>query len=291
MTTQVGSQGIVTANTGGAATTAAVGNYFNERGWTSQDLIPVNQPAIKSGYTTFVDDKDGTIVTTVGVNYTKGVFKIKDINQGQTDEILIGTGANTKVTGTDQGNNVTIIDDANHLVKLGKGDDLITNLGSGGGTFRGGEGSDTMIGGSGSEIMYGGMGKDVLQGGGGSDNLFGGKGADVVSGGDGDDFMKGGYGKDVLTGGAGNDVMKGGQGKDTFVFGSEHTGQDIITDFKKGDTLNLLGKQQAGIKFTVQQEGENTVVVFNDGSGDKITLVNVDADKLQDPDGDGFFNI
>ena len=286
----VGSQGIP-VSTGGAATTAAVSTYFNDRGWTSQDLVPVNKPAKGGGYTTFVDNNDGTLVTAVGTGYTKGVFKIKDLNQGQTDEILLGTGTNTKVTGTDQGNVVTIIDDSTNVVRLGQGDDIITNLGSGGGTFRGGQGSDTMTGGSGNEVMYGGAGKDVLIGGGGNDQLFGGRGADVLSGGTGDDTMRGGAGKDVLTGGAGNDNMTGGGGKDTFVFGSEHTGIDVITDFHKGDTLNLLGKQQAGIAFNITQVGSNTVVVFNDGSGDKIVLENVDSTKLQDPDGDGYFNI
>ena len=288
----VGSIGIPT-NTGGAATTAAVNAYFDQQGWTNQTLVPVNPQGMRGSNTTFVDEQSGTVVTVVGQAFDKGVFKIKDILQGKTDEVLIGTGTSTKVTGTDQGNVVTIIDDANHLVRLGAGDDVITNLGAGGGTFRGMQGADTITGGSGNELIYGGVGQDVLQGGGGNDQIFGGRGADVLSGGTGDDLMKGGLGRDVLTGGAGNDTMTGGKGHDTFVFGSEQTGRDVITDFHKGDTLNLLGKQQAGITFEVNQVvNENgktdTELTFSDGS--KITLQNVKSDPI-DLDGDGFFNI
>lgn len=286
MSTTPGGQGIPVAPVS-PTTQADVSAFFAQQGWVGENFVLVNGSSSGTGYATTIDGK-GNQVTTVGTQFDKSVFKIKDLSNGQTDEVLIGTGTNTKVTGTDQGNVVTLIDDANHLVRLGSGDDIIMNLGAGGGTFRGGAGSDTMTGGSGSEIMYGGAGQDVLQGGGGSDQLFGGEGADVLSGGAGDDFMKGGYGKDVLTGGEGNDVMSGGQDKDTFVFGREITGQDTITDFKKMDTLNLLGKQQAGIKFDIVQDGDNTVVIFKDAegkpNGDKITLENVDADKLQDPE-------
>jgi len=287
MATTPGGQGIPTAPVN-PATQAAVNTFFAQKGWVGENFVIVNGTASGTGYNTTVDNQ-GQVVTTVGTQFDKGVFKIKDLSQGQTDEVLIGTGANTKVTGTNQGNVVTIIDDANHLVKLGDGDDVITNLGSGGGTFKGAAGSDTMTGGAGNEVMYGGDGRDVLNGGGGDDQLFGGKGADVLAGGAGDDTLEGGLGRDVLTGGAGNDNLTGGDGRDTFVFGSEQTGRDVITDFHKGDTLNLLGKQQAGITHTEAQVGSNTVLTFSDGS--IIVLENVDSTKLADPDGDGFFNI
>jgi Ca2+-binding RTX toxin-like protein len=196
-------------------------------------------------------------LTTVGSDFNKGVFKIKDLSQWSNRRSLDWYGRQHRKSGAlVKATQVTIIDDANHLVKLGGGDDVITNLGSGGGTFRGGAGSDTMFGGSGNEVMHGGDGRDTLNGSGGSDQLFGGRGADVLSGGDGDDIMRGGQGGDVLTGGAGNDNMTGGGGRDTFVFGSEHTGIDVITDFHKGDTLNLIGKEQAGITFNINSSGQ-----------------------------------
>jgi len=130
---------------------------------------------------------------------------------------------------------------------------------------------------------------DILNGGAGNDQLFGGSGADVLSGGQGDDVLFGGRGADILTGGAGNDNLTGGAGRDTFIFGSEQTGRDVITDFSKGDTLNLIGKQQAGIDHTVTQVGSNTVLTFTDGS--IIVLEKVDSDKLVDDNGDGLFNI
>jgi len=288
MATPPGGQQIP-VNTGSAATTAAVNAYFVQQDWAGQNFIPINASSSGTGFVTTVDANNGTVVTTVGTQFDKGVFKIKDLNQGQTDEILIGTGTNIKVTGTSQGNVVTIIDDTNNVVKLGGGDDVIKNLGAGGGTFRGGAGSDTMTGGAGNEVMHGGDGRDVLNGGAGNDQLFGGSGADVLSGGQGDDVLFGGRGADILTGGAGNDNLTGGAGRDTFIFGSEQTGRDVITDFSKGDTLNLIGKQQAGIDHTVTQVGSNTVLTFTDGS--IIVLEKVDSDKLVDDNGDGLFNI
>jgi Ca2+-binding RTX toxin-like protein len=287
MSTTPGGQGIPVAPVS-PTTQAAVSAFFVQQGWVGENFVPVNGSSFGTGFVTTVDN-NGQVVTTVGTQFDKGVFKIKDLSQGQTDEVLIGTGSNTEVRGTSQGNVVTIIDDANHGVKLGGGDDIITNLGSGGGTFRGGAGSDTMTGGGGNEVMHGGDGRDVLNGGGGNDQLFGGRGHDVLAGGQGDDLMTGGRGADVLTGGAGNDTMTGGVGKDTFVFGSEQTGRDVITDFHKGDTLNLIGKQQANIDHTVTQVGSNTVLTFTDGS--IIVLEKVDSTDLVDDNGDGLFNI
>lgn len=288
MASAVGSQGIP-VNTGSPETTAAVTSFFAAQGWTNQNLVPVNQESIRDGSVTYTDNNTGTLVTVVGEQYQKPVFKISDLNQGRTDDILIGTGTNTTVIGTTGGNKITITDDSANTIRGRDGDDVITNLGSGGGVFRGGAGSDTITGGSGNETIHGGVGRDVILGGGGFDTIYGGSGTDALSGGTGDDFMYGGADADVLNGGAGNDEMTGGAGRDTFVFGSEQTGRDVITDFHKGDTLNLLGKQDAGIGHTVTQVGSNTVLTFTDGS--IVVLENVDSTKLADPDGDGFFNI
>lgn len=289
MATTVGSQGIP-VNTGSPETTAAVNTFIAAQGWTNQNLVPVNPESIRDGSVTYTDNSTGTLVTIVGEEFQKPVFKISDLNQGRTDDILIGTGTNTTVIGSTGGNKITITDDSSNTIRGRDGDDVITNLGSGGGVFRGGAGSDTITGGSGSETIRGGDGRDVLMGGGGSDTLYGGQGDDAIAGGEGNDFMYGGAGADVLTGGAGNDAMTGGAGRDTFVFGSEQTGVDVITDFHKGDTLNLLGKQDAGIGHTVTQVGSNTVLTFTDGS--TVVLEKVDSTKLhEDPDHDGYFVI
>lgn len=61
--------------------------------------------------------------------------------------------------------------------------------------------------------------------------IWGGKGDDVISGGKGDDVLIGQWGNDTLTGGAGND---------RFVFNdAKLMGWDTITDFQKGDVIDL----------------------------------------------------
>lgn len=296
MASQVGSQGL-TINTGSAATSAAVNSYFTAQGWTNNDLVPTTKSSTGDGFVTYTDANTGEGVTMVGSSFSKGVFKIGKLlaPAAKSDEVVLGVGRNMEVKGTDAGNKITIADDANHVIKAGGGDDIIQNLGSGGGTFKGGAGNDTMIGGAGPETMYGGGGNDNLDGGAGNDTLYGNAGADTLKGGAGADQLIGGKGADVLTGGAGADVLTGGAGKDTFVYGNENTGVDVITDFKKGDELNLIAKKAAfvgtGVPFTIEQQGSDTVVIFNDGSGDAIRLNNVNASDLQDPDGDGIFTL
>ncbi len=71
----------------------------------------------------------------------------------------------------------------------------------------------------------------------GNDSIDGGKGHDLLDGGTGDDVIVGGDGDDILIGGLGNDKMTGGAGKDVFVF--SEAGWEMITDFEKGDIIDL----------------------------------------------------
>ncbi len=87
--------------------------------------------------------------------------------------------------------------------------------------------------GSGSvNVLNGGDGADVLEGRSGADTLIGGAGADILYG---DLFGYGGF-ADILTGGTGND---------TFMFttilesGPLASNRDVITDFAKGDKINV----------------------------------------------------
>lgn len=89
--------------------------------------------------------------------------------------------------------------------------------------------------GTGSFTGHGNALDNVITGGAGCDNLFGGAGNDTLFG---------GAGKDVLTGGAGADHLTGGAGADRFVFALGDNGvtaanADHITDFQKGDTLDV----------------------------------------------------
>ena len=88
--------------------------------------------------------------------------------------------------------------------------------------------------------LKGNNGADTLRGGSGDDDLIGGNGYDELFGGAGRDFLNGGNGNDRLDGGAGNDKLIGGKGADVFVF-NDGFGDDVITDFGKGDVIDLSG--------------------------------------------------
>ena len=86
--------------------------------------------------------------------------------------------------------------------------------------------ANLLIGNDGNNVLNGMAGADTIQGGGGNDRLFGGGSADVLFG---------GKGKDTLTGGVGEDIFVFQSG-DT---GTANTSRDIITDFEKGDRIDL----------------------------------------------------
>lgn len=110
--------------------------------------------------------------------------------------------------------------------------------------IKAGAGNDTLFGGDGMDRLFGGDGNDVLHGGRNADTLHGGSGVDTLLGGSGNDNLFGDAGNDVLTGGTGADHLSGGTGADRFVFslgdnGVTATTADHITDFEKGDTLDV----------------------------------------------------
>lgn len=78
-----------------------------------------------------------------------------------------------------------------------------------------------------------------------ANRLLGWEGNDVLNGGAGNDTLEGGAGNDTLIGGAGKDVLTGGLGNDIFDFnalsemGITSTTWDVITDFAKGDRIDL----------------------------------------------------
>jgi Ca2+-binding RTX toxin-like protein len=51
--------------------------------------------------------------------------------------------------------------------------------------------------------------------------------------------MSGGGGRDWIEGGSGADTLSGGSDRDYFVFNSIGEGVDIITDFGKGDVIDI----------------------------------------------------
>lgn len=94
-----------------------------------------------------------------------------------------------------------------------------------------------LFGTQGNDVLVGSDVDNVVKGRGGADSIDGGKGHDLLDGGAGDDVIVGGTGNDTLVGGIGNDRMTGGEGKDVFVF--TEAGWEMITDYEKGDIIDL----------------------------------------------------
>ncbi len=86
---------------------------------------------------------------------------------------------------------------------------------------------------------------NTLTGNAAANRLLGWEGNDMLIGGAGNDTLEGHTGNDTLVGGAGKDVLSGGAGNDVFDFnalsemGTTSTTWDLITDFAKGDRIDL----------------------------------------------------
>lgn len=151
-------------------------------------------------------------------------------------------------------------------------------------TMEGGTGNDFLYGGSQNDVLFGGRDNDQLFGGGGNDQLRGGTGQDKLYGGSGNDDLRGGGGNDVVVGGSGNDVLRGDGGSDTFVFYNGF-GDDQITDFSLASSEKINLRPVSSItSFNdlkanhLDQTGAHAVI--DDGSGNTITLLNINSNSL-----------
>lgn len=146
--------------------------------------------------------------------------------------------------------------------------------------------ADVLTGDANDNVLAGFAGSDVLSGGEGHDTLLGeglttGVITQVFTFVDGlvpfpreiagNDILDGGEGHDLLNGGRGNDAMTGGGGHDTFVLGAS-TGDDLVTDFEKGDLLDLTAV--AGVDdmsdLTIVTDGGDVVISW--GTDASVTL-------------------
>jgi predicted outer membrane repeat protein len=166
------------------------------------------------------------------------------------------------------------------------GDDTLLGEGSND-TISGNAGNDLILGGIGADSLNGNDGNDILYGEDGNDNLTGDTGNDTLFGGAGDDILNGGAGNDLLIGGAGRDTLTGGAGNDRFVLrrgdGDRRLKRaDIITDFRKGDRLLLVG----GLKFAdlaiAQGSGRNAKnTIIRAKNGEYLAILrNVDSSSI-----------
>jgi Ca2+-binding RTX toxin-like protein len=125
-------------------------------------------------------------------------------------------------------------------------------------------------------------------------NISGNAGDDIIHGTAMGDHIDGGAGNDTLNGGAGNDTLTGGDGADHFVFSGAAAdpgvtaaggfGQDVVTDFGAGDTIDLYGlsvSSFADLQSHIAQSGADTIISFGSGQdASSITLKNVLASSL-----------
>lgn len=177
-----------------------------------------------------------------------------------------------------KGNDVLMSNAGADLIKGGNGDDYLWG-GSNGDKLYGGAGSDRASGGNGNDLVTGNNGDDRLEGNAGDDSVRGDAGNDALWGGDGNDRLDGGTGKDKIAGDAGDDVIRGnkgadsltgGAGRDTFVFtkGDARDAMDTITDFAKGDHLDL----SAVLKGTKFDSLEDVVTLTDTKAGTVVTV-------------------
>jgi Ca2+-binding RTX toxin-like protein len=110
----------------------------------------------------------------------------------------------------------------------------------------------------------------------GADTLSGTAGADRLNGRGGNDSLSGLGSNDVLNGGAGDDRLSGGSGVDRFLF--EDGGTDTITDYRRGETIDLSA---FGIDSSAVTLSRGKVFVEL-GEQDLTILVQGDSVKLSD---------
>ena len=215
------------------------------------------------------DFDDVTFTLDIGavnaVNAVKGSGKVAkhadndDMNGGDGNDKMFGVSGDDKMDGG-TGNDKLSGGSGNDVMSGGQGDDLIMGN-SGNDRILADAGNDRIIGGSGfdtldfsgwgngvkvdlnAHVAYG-AGKDYVRG---IEAVLGTKFDDMLGGDKGANALIGGDGHDVLRGRGGDDKLSGGAGDDTFVWYAKDVvdakgnslGVDHVTDFTKGDVLDL----------------------------------------------------
>lgn len=189
----------------------------------------------------------------------------RNIRGSRHDDLLDGDNGDNLILGNG-GNDYIVGMGGNDNLQGGDGNDLLYDD-EGNDRLRGGAGNDTMVGGAGTdEADYSGAtegvsawlylqrgwsasgreGEDMLvgieniRGTAFGDHLVGDAGANDLRGLGGNDSLSGGAGRDTLRGGAGDDVMAGGADNDRFIFDQLNAGADTISDFQRGDVIDLV---------------------------------------------------
>ena len=209
----------------------------------------------------------GTLSGGTGDDAVTGSDGIDDLAGGAGNDTLSGMGEDDWIYGDD--------------AREAWGDDQLDG-GAGRDTLAGNGGNDVLLGGAGDDRMFGGEGEDTLQGGEGDDWLDGASGDDRLAGDAGDDDLAGGLGNDTLDGGAGadslhggagndvlagsaGDVLDGNDGDDTFLISySNDDGVATITDFAKGDRIEIAVEDPKA-ELSLGQDIDGSTMLLIDG--------------------------
>ena len=199
---------------------------------------------------------------------------------GDANDVLFGGSRGDRLSGGDGYDK--LFGDAGDDNLFGGADDDRLSGGSGHDRLAGGGGSDRLSGEAGRDRLSGGGGYDRLEGGGGNDSLRGGGGDDTLIGGMGDDFLQGNGGRDRFVFDHGDDTAWGGSSPDTFVFRKTLTDATIrIGDFNlRQDALQFDGAPLAQAEVAVSDDGEGTVLVFDD-TDLRVILQGIHLDDFQ----------
>ncbi|MCF3932770.1 hypothetical protein L1787_04990 [Acuticoccus sp. M5D2P5] len=214
-----------------------------------QDDIVINHGVIHGNVSLDLekDDDGNDDLDAVGNDFYKGSGNIAgDLNTGAGNDRIDHAGLITQNVYAGDGDDVLIVRDGGRIRgETDMGDnssdsDQIINKGrmESGVFFGDGDDSYRGISNGFAASVLGGEGNDTLRGSNNADTFWGGDGQDVLIGGAGGDNLDGGFGNDVLFGGPGSDFLTGGDGFDRFVF-APGDGNDFVTDFETGDTLDL----------------------------------------------------
>ncbi|HEY9808098.1 MAG TPA: DUF4347 domain-containing protein [Halomicronema sp.] len=199
--------------------------------------------------------------------------KDNDLIKGEFgDDILLGDMGADMICGGD-GNDLIFGNTENDLIDASAGDDTVFG-GKDNDLIKGDVGNDIINGDMGDDVIYGNTGFDFLRGGEGNDSLYAGKDNDVLNGDLGNDFLQGDMGNDTLTGGDGLDRFVLVSGKDS----------DLITDFRKGEDLLVLGSGLTFGQLSFTQSG-NTALIGVAGTSELLaSLAGVDVTTLTQQD-------
>lgn len=218
----------------------------------------------------------------VGNDLLTGTDGADDLAGGGGNDTLHGMEGDDWIFGDD-----TYDPAGNDVLYGGEGSDTLAGNG-GHDTLNGGDGDDRLFGGEGDDRLIGDDGTDWLDGGDGDDWLSGGKGDDDLAGGLGDDTLSGGEGADSLHGGDGNDVLygaagdwlDGNDGDDTFIIAPDSAGIAHVTDYAKGDRIELeIAGAEPVVSLIRAEDGSAMVLV--DGAA-VVRVQTADALNLAD---------